>query len=156
VPSGQDGMVIAPTFPMMRDVTLRTFLELLERGGLRYDYNKSEYSVVFNGAQVLFRSADAPERLRGVNLNWAYLDEALRCTMKLWRIILGRLRQGDKPCAWITTTPKGRNWVWHYWVEKEDPDYKIVHARTVDNTFWTLRTYVPCGATMSGSMPSRR
>lgn len=136
---GQDGMVVAPTFPMMRDVTLNTFLELLRSGGYEegrhYDYNKSEFSVVFNGSKVLFRSADAPERLRGVNLNWAYLDEAAQMHDEVWRIILGRLRQGYKPCAWITTTPKGRNWVWHYWIEKDDPDYRMVHARTGDNTF---------------------
>jgi len=119
----------------LRDVTQRTFFELLDSGGMAYDFNKSENSVVYNGAQVLFRSADAPERLRGINLNWAYLDEAALMHEDVWRIILGRLRQADRPQAWITTTPAGFNWVYKYWIERGDKQYGLIHSGTRDNIY---------------------
>ena len=130
----QDGMILAPTYPMLRDVTQRTFFEIADRFNVRYTYHKSEERVEIGGALVLFRSTDTPERLRGPNLNWAYLDEAAQMIHKTWLIIIGRLRIGS-PSAWITTTPAGYNWVYRQWVDSKDPAYEMIHAPTVDNTF---------------------
>jgi phage terminase large subunit len=130
---GQPGMIVAPTFPMLRDVTQKKFFELLDIGNYPYTFNKAENSAQVFGTQVLFRSADEPERLRGVNLNWAYLDEAALMKEDVWRIILGRLRTGPDPEAWITTTPAGYNWVWRYWVEKANDNYALFHSATREN-----------------------
>jgi phage terminase large subunit len=132
---GQDGMIVAPTFPMLRDVTQKTFFELLEAGNYPYSFNKAENSAQVFGCQVLFRSADAPERLRGVNLNWAYCDEAALMSEDVWRIILGRLRAGESPQAWISTTPAGFNWVYKYWVEKGNSNYALFHSSTRENKY---------------------
>ena len=136
---GGCGMVVAPTFPMLRDVTQTTFFHLLAQGGWLagrdYDFNKTEGVMDWAGSRILFRSADAPDRLRGVNLNWAYLDEAALMAEDVWKIILGRLRSGNRPQAWITTTPAGFNWVYQYWIEKGDKNYKLIHASTRENTY---------------------
>jgi len=131
---GQDGLILAPTYAMMRDVTQRTFFEIADRFNLRYDFAKTDEKVAIAGCSVLFRSADTPERLRGLNLNWAYLDEAAQMVQKMWHIVIGRLRVGA-PSAWITTTPAGYNWVYRQWVESNDPAYEMIHAPTGDNTF---------------------
>src|SRR5580765_3570573 len=68
-PAGSTGMVLAPTYPMLRDATLRTFLELCQRGGVLRSFNRSEMVVhLIDGKTVLFRSADDADRLRGPNL----------------------------------------------------------------------------------------
>jgi len=131
---GQDGMILAPTYPMLRDVTQKTFFDILDEAQQPYELNKSEGVAFVRGAKVLLRSADAPERLRGVNLNWAYLDEAALMRQEVWKIIIGRLRIGE-PSAWITTTPAGFNWVYHYWVERGDEQYRIIHASTRENRY---------------------
>lgn len=130
---GQDGMVLAPTYPMMRDVTQRTLFNLLDTAHIRYEYSKSEETAVINGARVLFRSADTPERLRGPNLNWFWGDEAALFSKAIWPIMLGRLRVG-KPKAWITTTPAGFNWVYQNFIERRDPQYRVITASTRENT----------------------
>lgn len=86
--------------------------------------------------EVLFRSADDPERLRGPNLSWAYVDEAALCHELTWPIVIGRLREGGKagPC-WLTTTPKGRNWVWREFVKQRRDNYILFRARTADNPY---------------------
>jgi phage terminase large subunit len=132
--AGMDGMVIAPTYPMMRDVVQRTFLEWADRLDIRYTFSKSEEKVELSGAVVLFRSADQPDRLRGPNLNWAYLDEAALMSERTWKVVLGRLRIGN-PSAWVTTTPAGMNWVWRNWVERADPAYELIRATSPENTF---------------------
>jgi phage terminase large subunit len=50
--------------------------------------------------------------------------------------VMGRLREdgGAGPC-WITTTPKGRNWVWREFVENRRASYALFHARTQDNPY---------------------
>jgi len=128
------GLIVAPTYPMLRDATLRTFMDVA--GPSVADFHKGEMRAVVGDGEVLFRSADDPERLRGPNLSWAYIDEAALCHKMTWPIILGRLREGGKagPC-WITTTPKGRNWVWSEFVEKQRDNYRIFRARTEDNPY---------------------
>ena len=128
------GAIVAPTYPMLRDVTQATLLGILDDAESTYEFIKSEGILRWNGAQIYLRSADQPERLRGLNLDWAYLDEAALMREKVWKIILGRLRRGT-PLAWITTTPAGFNWVYRQFVESHDPKYGIVQASTRDNTY---------------------
>ena len=60
----EPGVVTAPTYTMLQDATLRTFFDI--GGDLVTDYNKNEHrATMVNGSEVLFRSADNPDRLRG-------------------------------------------------------------------------------------------
>lgn len=106
------GLVVAPTYPMLRDATLRTFLSIAKP--IVAEFNRTEMRVrCINGAEVLFRSADNPDRLRGPNASWAWVDEAAICPQQTWEIVVGRVREGKYGGrAWFTTTPHGRNWVY--------------------------------------------
>lgn len=131
---GRDGMIVAPTYPMLRDVTQRTFFEILDNANLAYSFNKTDGVCEYNGATILFRSAEHPDRLRGPNLSWAYLDEAAQMRAGVWDVIIGRLRVGA-PKAWITTTPSGFNWVYRAFVESDNPSCLMVQAKTAENTY---------------------
>lgn len=88
------------------------------------------------GDEVLFRSADDPDRLRGPNASWAWIDEAAFCVPGTWPTIIGRLREGGRAGrAWVTTTPKGRNWVWQVFVRDASPDTAAYRATTAGNPF---------------------
>jgi len=129
---GRDGMIVAPTFPMLRDVTQRTFFEILRESGVAYNFNKTEGVCKTSNCTILFRSAEHPDRLRGPNLSWVYLDEAAQMRPLVWDVVIGRLRIGE-PKAWITTTPAGFNWVYDYFVERSDPNYLMIQAKTKEN-----------------------
>jgi phage terminase large subunit len=127
---GTLGLVVAPTYPMLRDATLRTFIEVAERGIA--DFHKGEMRIVADcGGEVLFRSADTPDRLRGPNIAWAWIDEAALCPKQTWDIVIGRLRQHGKagPC-WVTSTPKGKNWLY-----ERSNEMRIFKASTEDNPY---------------------
>lgn len=129
------GVVTAPTYTMLRDATLRTFLDL--GAGAIKDYHRSDNRVTLtNGSEVLFRSTEHPERLRGTTAAWWFGDEAALYDAGVWQIMIGRLRQfGQQGYAWIATSPKGRNWVWTKFVrdQGDSPDYRLIKARTRDN-----------------------
>lgn len=129
------GIVTAPTYPMLRDATLRTFLEVGEV--FVSDYNKSEARVTLaNGSEVLFRSTEHPERLRGPSISWWYGDEAALYPAMVRKIMLGRLRQyGQRGHDWLTTTPKGRDWIWKLFVHEQRAGYEMIRARTADNPY---------------------
>lgn len=121
-------MAVAPTYVMMRDSSLRAFLEVAE--GAIATYNKAEMRIeLAGGGEVLFRSADQPDRLRGANLSAVWLDEASMMPAETWDIVIGRLREGGRagPC-WITTTPKGKNWLY-----TRKNEMTLFQARTHDN-----------------------
>jgi len=121
------GLVIAPTYPMLRDATFRSFQDVCDKA--MRSYSKSDNIAYVGKAEVLFRSSDNPERLRGPNIDWAWIDEAALCPPQTWEIVIGRLRGHGKagPC-WLTSTPKGRNWVY-----KILDQLTVFKARTRDN-----------------------
>lgn len=134
LPTPNLGIVTAPTYRMLEDATLRTFLALA--GDRVKDFIKSEMKAVLdNGSEVLFRSVDDPEKLRGPNVSWWFGDEAAMYSPITWQIGIGRLREFGTGWAWLTTTPKGRNWLYKTFVQKPTDGYRVLRARTADNPY---------------------
>lgn len=119
---------------MLRDATLRTFLELARQASILERFNKAEMTAELHGGRtVFFRSADNPDRLRGPNLGWFWMDEAAMCGLEAWNIMLGRLRLGPGR-AWCTTTPRGKNWLYKTFIEGGG-DYGYTRASSRTNRF---------------------
>lgn len=133
---GSLGLIGAPTFPMLRDATLRE-VEAVFPQRLIKEFNRGEMRMTLaNGAEILFRSCDDPEHLRGPNLAWYWLDEGARAKRDAWFILQARLRQPEMVHqAWVTTTPKGYNWLWQEFGTNDRSDYMMFHASARDNPF---------------------
>jgi len=129
------GLVVSPSYPMLRDATWRTAIQVW--GPLVERVVANEMRLVLStGDEVLFRSADDPERLRGPNASWAWIDEAALCHPETWPIVIGRLRQhGVLGEAWLTTTPKGMNWVYETFVVGATDETSVHRASTASNPF---------------------
>jgi PBSX family phage terminase large subunit len=128
------GVVTAPTYPMLRDASIRTFFEIA--GDMIVDWSKSEkIATLVNGSEVLFRSADNPSTLRGPNVSWWWGDEASYCDASVWLVMIGRLRQHGFGYAWVTSTPKGRNWLYREFVQQQRAEYVIFNIKTAQNPF---------------------
>jgi PBSX family phage terminase large subunit len=121
------GLIVAPTYPLLRDVTWRTMLEI---GGDIFVVNKSEMTLgVPGGGWMLFRSADTPDRIRGITANVALIDEAGYCPGDTYDIVKGRL-SALPGLLRIVTTPKGRNWLY-----ERQSEMTIFRAATKDNPY---------------------
>ncbi len=129
--------VYAPSYPMMRDATQRSFLTLAQRMHYLRDVKRGDNQLTLgNGAEVLFRSLDDPERARGPNLSGAWIDEASLVPRSAFDIIIGALREGGEQ-GWLsaTFTPKGRGH-WTYDVfGRGAPDSALIQAATRENPF---------------------
>ena len=132
------GLVIGPTYKLLRDSTVRTFREIA--GDWVTNFNKTDMlATLWNGAEVLFRSADEPDNIRGITADWAWLDEAAYQPDLMWRIAIGRLSKGARGGpAWLTTTPNGlQNWVYEKFVVElpDHPNRHLITASINDNFF---------------------
>lgn len=141
---GSLGLIVAPTYPQLRDYTQRTFFErvghtadTIEQHELVRTWSKSEQHLILtNGSEILFRSADKPGTLIGSTVDWFWLDEPASCAASVWKMLLGRLRGKTGPRrGWATGTPEGFNWVYRTFAETPKDDYFLVKAATFDNPF---------------------
>jgi hypothetical protein len=83
---------------------------------------------------VLFRSLDEPDRLRGLNLGWFWLDEAPLCGYYAWEVLKGRLRQRGVPTAgWATGTPHGQDGYYRDFEVARRPTHALFRASTYTN-----------------------
>jgi predicted phage terminase large subunit-like protein len=133
-------LIVAPTYAMLSDATFRMFLGLAEELGI-VDPGEVKRSAppsirLRTGAEVLFRSADEPDRLRGANLSGIWMDEASLMTQDAFSVLIGRLREaGEQGWLSATFTPKGRaHWTFETFATGR-PDTALFHARTADNPF---------------------
>lgn len=124
---GRLGLIVAPTYPMLRDATLRTLMAML---GDAAQLHKAEMRLSAFGAEALLRSADKPDRLRGPNCAWAWIDEAALCPPGTWEIVLGRIRVGEGS-VWVTSTPRGKG----NWLYRVISMMSVHRATTADNPF---------------------
>lgn len=135
IPTPNLGIVTAPTYSILRDASFRSFMDVADE--YVADVNRSNFIVTMvNGSEVLFRTASDPEKMRGPNAAWWWGDEAAMYDPRVWRIMIGRLRQfGRRGYAWPTTTPHGRNWLYQEFIAQRREDYAVFTASTRHNPF---------------------
>lgn len=135
---GRIGLLGAPTFPMLRDATQATLLDILERSGLPYQMYKAENTVELEDccSRILLRAVDDFERLRGTNLAWFGLDELTYTPEAAWLRLEGRLRdpQATRLCGFGVWTPKGFDWVHRRFISDRPAGYDVIIAKAFENT----------------------
>lgn len=145
------GMITAPTMNILRDATIPTFRELAGDMVVKMTTSEPINALLANGSRIYFRSAHNPELLRGPSISWWWGDEAALYSRNTWRIMIGRLRESGKPgYAWLTTTPKGRNWIYQEFLHRPRPKYAFFKAATRENPFIDLDYYETLRESYSG------
>jgi len=129
---GPRGCIAMAAYPLLDDVILPVFFEIMEGSGLwktgsqekSWLSTKRKARLVANckckdrhtckhEATILFRSLDRPNWMRGLELTWFFIDEGRHMTGKAWKVLWGRLRQvGYEKGGWVCSTPNGYDWMW--------------------------------------------
>jgi hypothetical protein len=128
-----DGCITSPTYPMLRDVILPLWEEWIPQE--LYTWKKSDQCFLWHptGRKIFLRSADRPGRISGLNLAWAWLDEATQLLKPdVWNILRARMRcpRAKRRRLFTTTTPLGYNWL----IREFRRQGGVIRARTADNT----------------------
>ena len=105
---------VSPYYSMAIKV-LSQIIDAIEGSGIVKEANKSEKIITFiNGSRIYFRSAEKPETIRGLSIDYAFLDEAQDIDDDAFnKAILPTLTAKGKKCL-VAGTPKSKNWFYQY------------------------------------------
>ena len=144
---GIKGLVGAQTYSLVRDTTMVSYFEHLDKMGLEsgvdYNFYKAEGKLVFsNKSEILFRHLEEPDKIKSLNLGFAELEEMSDIPRTTFDMLLGRLRQTRNP-EWGDnfkyrlfghTNPQAtKGWIYEYFVENKPSNYRRILAPTTEN-----------------------
>jgi predicted phage terminase large subunit-like protein len=162
---GDPWMCVSPDAGVARETTFPTFLEVVRLTGQYISDVLTPYpKVTFRTrgergqAELLFRSAESPAKLRGANKAGIWIDEASIIDEEVYNILVGRLRwRGEMGQILATFTPCGtKHWTFGKFFKRVDlvdetnahlvkffneiayvprEESKLVHCKTRDNPF---------------------
>jgi hypothetical protein len=111
---------------------LSQIIDAIEGSGIVKEANKSEKIItLINGSRIFFRSAEKPETIRGLSVNYAFLDEAQDIDdSAVNKDILPTLTAAGVKCL-IAGTPKNKSWFYTFFMRGMDDNegrYKSFNA----------------------------
>lgn len=115
---------IAPQLNQAKDIAWSYLLEYTECFGPERKINASELWVELpnNGARIRIYGADNPDRLRGIYLDGAILDEFGDMDPTVWTQVIRPALSDRKGWAIFIGTPKGKNTFHQLWTLAEDDE----------------------------------
>lgn len=123
---GRMGAIVAPTTQMVKNA----ILPLMREFGLmeKWDYKGPQAEApgihTPEGSRIVILSADNDrqiERLASLNLGWFWVDESRDVPERARQILIQRLRAGDYTNGFFTSTPRGKNHDYDFFVGDVDP-----------------------------------
>ncbi len=141
------GIIAANTYPQLLDSTLRNVYGNWRRFGLYFEprelpraYSPFTLRVWINESwrEILCRSLNHPDTIRGTEVGWAEIDEAFGTTRDAADIVNSRVRETSQPINQIlyTSTPDDptTSWLYDLFVDGYNPDVmEVVTATSYDN-----------------------
>lgn len=147
---GARGLVGAKEYTLLKNTTLKQYLEHLEDSGYKlkkdYTFNKTDKIITFsNGSEIIFKDIQDKEKFKSLNLHWIEVEEASQISDGVFKDLLGRLRAKPKP-AWEdfqyrlfghTNPQPNKDWIYKRFVEEKikNPNYRLVIAPTSNNKY---------------------
>lgn len=145
------GFIGANTYKQLDQSTLKAFFGFLNKYGIEYTFNKAPkygYESQFkkhdgiisfpNGCQIITRSLDNYEDIRGIEIGWFWIDETRDTKKDAWDVLKARLRckQSKLLCGMLTSTPNGYDWMYVEFEEKPNQtgNLNIGHGYVVCST----------------------
>lgn len=131
-----DGLIVAPTYPMLRDVIRPLWEDWIPRR--LFAWKQGDQCIeLWTGRRVFLRTGTHPDRMRGPNVGHAWFDEpAMVTSSRTWDMMAARVRdpRAVRPLILGTTTPRGYNWLIKTFA-RGGLGYHVTRARTRDNTY---------------------
>ena len=123
---------IAPQLNQAKDIAWSYLLEYTDCFGPERKVNASELWVELpnNGARIRIYGADNPDRLRGIYLDGAVLDEFGDMDPTVWSQVIRPALSDRKGWAVFIGTPKGKNTFHTLWVNADsDEDWYTLNLK---------------------------
>ena len=134
---GQSGMIVAPTFNMLRRLSLPAFLDAMPEAAVKIHHKGDKCITLHNESKIWYASTERPGSLDGSNLSWFWMDEPRYSPLEAFEIMLARLREPGALLhqGWLTSTPE-MNWLFDlFGSESRQEGFDLVRVHTEDNSY---------------------
>ena len=121
---------VSPVYSQTSKVQ-KELMQAIGASGLVKNCNYSEnYIALKNGSEIIFRSAEKYDNIRGLTVDYGILDEAAFMKEDAWKEAIKPvfLVKGKK--VLFISTPKGKNWFHELFQLAKSPDYTNYKAYT--------------------------
>lgn len=137
---GSRGLIGAPSYRMLSDVTMKKFFELVPEEWITKHSVSRNTVWLKNNAEVMFRSFDNEEALQGHDLDWFGGDEMGLVGKGVFQQMQARMRRPNgRHKGFIVGNPSGpTHWTYEYFVLKAQEyqdTYHLVSATSYENRF---------------------
>ena len=137
-------LMAQPTYDLLKLRSMPGVEDFLERVGLSYTINKSDYYIdIHPFGRMLFRSYDKPERIVSFEVAHTIADELDTLSKEkaklVWRKLSERTRQKShrkNSIGCVTTPDQGYSgFVYEKWVKLRQDGYRLIKAPTSTNPY---------------------
>ena len=124
----------APTFRQAKQIIWDDLKEKLTRIRWVKKINESDLTIqLVNNTKIYLRSADNPDALRGVSMDFLVCDEAALMEKRFWQEICRPALSDKQGHALFITTPRGMNWIHDLYTDAGHlEDYESFTYTTLD------------------------
>lgn len=146
--------IVAPSFPLARQ-SWRELIHFVPKELITKRPNESTKSVeLVNGILIEVKSADDPQGLVSVGLDYVLITEAGKMKKDAWEESLRPClaSPGRAGLAVINGTPKGKNWFYDLYCRGLDPeysDYESFHHSSLNNPYFDPKEWDEAKQTLS-------
>lgn len=119
-----NALVVAPTYRMLDDINIKMFRDWVPQWFSTGWNEQKKRLTIPNGGVCEFRSAEEPDRLRGVTLDILWMDEASFMKRAAWEVVQPATLVRDALIL-ITTTPRGQDWVYKEFYQKAGSTWTV-------------------------------
>lgn len=122
-----------------RDV-VPTIREICRDNGIRFKYNKSEFTWYFpqcDATVYVFTAEDDGQSIKGPNLAWFLINEITLCSKMAFLMAISRVRIKEAKFSQVgfSGTPEGFDWTFEEFIEKIRHDCDVFYGDSRDNTY---------------------
>ena len=133
-------MVAANTYQQLMNASIKTLTNYLDELDIEYKavLSGSRKRIEIGNATIIMYSLEKYENIRGVELEFIWLDEVAFSNLEALNVIRGRLRgkHSDYRQILMTTSSNGYNFLYDIFGNIKDTTVKqLISAKTSDNTF---------------------
>lgn len=133
-----DYLIARQFMPELKDTTYKAFKEICPPELIVEDRIADmviKLRTVDGGvSNIMFRGLEEPDKLRSLNLNAFYIDEAAQVSEAAFLLLMGRLRGQRWRKGFLTMNPGGHDWSWRWFVKQDH-----ITSETVKRRFLNIR-----------------
>jgi len=138
-----DGMLVAPSFPMLDRLVLPAWKRVVPRELIRAHRKIERRYILTTGDSVWYGTADVPASLEGTNLAWFWGDEVRYWPLASWQNMVARVRvRGARSLQRIATSTPAMGWM-SVVFERGVADRRLTRISTRENAPNLDPSYIP-------------